>query len=166
MNKLYQSTVSWFSILRFFLFILLLACFVCSCRMGIRTKAMMGMKVKVHVNISEQANSNSPVAVDILYVYDKALMTKLLGMPSREWFEGKDQIVKDHAQGGYLDYWNSEWIPGQKIPVIKLPIRAAAEGGIIYAGYHTPGAHRIRFDPFKDIQIDLLEKDFTLAQMD
>jgi type VI secretion system protein len=141
---------------------LLLTASQVSCGMGKRTRAMFGEKLDIKVYISEKANQNSPIAFDVVLVYDEGLLERLLSMPSREWFEKKEQIKRDYLQGEGLDFWGWEWVPGQEVPVQSLPFKTNAVGGFIFADYFTPGSHRFRIDPFKDISVRLLEKGFTV----
>jgi len=133
-----------------------------SCGIGVRTRAVLGKKIHVKVDISENANNNSPIALDVLLVYDEALLAELIKMPSKEWFEKREQIKRDYPEGTGLDYWGWEWVPGQKVPVQSLPLKPKAKGGIIFANYFCPGEHRFSIDPFKDFIIRLQEESFTV----
>lgn len=133
-----------------------------SCGMKLRARAFLGGKQHIHVKIAEKANRNSPIAVDMLYVYDEKLLEQLAALTAKDWFEKKAQIVKDHPEGTGLDFWGWEWVPGQEIPVQKLPLRSDTVGGIIFASYHSPGAHRLSFDPSMDIKILLQEDEFLV----
>lgn len=144
-----------------FLFLFLIGSLF-SCGIGVRTKAVLGKKIHVKVDISENANQNSPVALDVLLVYDEALLSELIKMPSNEWFEKREQIKRDYPEETGVDYWGWEWVPGQKVPVQSLPIKPKARGGIIFAKYFSPGEHRFSIDPFKDIIVRLQEKGFTV----
>lgn len=127
----------------------------------LRTRAMAGATVDVTVHIAADANQNSPIAVDLLVVYDEKLMARLLQMTAREWFAQRDQIRRDFKDGEGFDAWAWEWIPGQKIPVQELPLKPAALGALVFSDYDSPGTHRSRIDPFLDIILSLNETGFT-----
>ncbi|MBN2124459.1 MAG: type VI secretion protein [Deltaproteobacteria bacterium] len=146
--------------------VLLLVISMCSCGIGVRTRAMMGGKVRIGVDIDDNANENSPIAVDVVIVYDEELLTRLLKMTSKEWFENREQIARDYLTGTGLDYWGWEWVPGQRVAEQALPLKPKAKGGVIFANYFSPGAHRSRIDPFSDVNIHLQEKDFTAEVQD
>jgi type VI secretion system protein len=133
----------------------------CSLRVGLRTKAMLGGKIDVAVKLDDQMNRNSPLAVNLLIIYDEALLARLLDMTAKQWFESRDQMLRDFFHGKAFDYWGWEWTPGQHVPVQRLPLEPAAQGAVIFANYHSPGAHRIRFDPFKSIDLVFMEEEFT-----
>jgi type VI secretion system protein len=145
----------------FFLFLFLI-CFIFSCGVAIRTRAVLGKKIHVTVDVSENANQNSPIAIDVLLVYDEVLLERLTKMTSLEWFEKRAQIKQDYLNGNGLDYWGWEWVPGQNVKTQSLPLKPKAKAGIIFAKYFAPGEHRSRVDPFKDFIIHLLEKRFTV----
>lgn len=157
-----SRAIGMFHIAILSLFFLLLAGIFGSCGIGVRTKAALGDKLNVKVDISENANTNSPIALDVVLVYDEALLKQLIKMPSGEWFEKREQIARDHTRGEGLDYWTWEFVPGQNVETQILPIKPKAKGGIVFANYYTPGEHRFRIDPFKDLIIHLNEKVFTV----
>jgi type VI secretion system protein len=126
------------------------------------TRAVMGGKVEIKVEIAENANQNSPIAVDLIVVYDEKLMEQLMGMTAGEWFAKRSQIRRDYLDGAGFDSWGWEWIPGQKVPVQTLPLKAAAIGGVVFAKFTAPGAHRTRINPFDDVTIFLRETDFAV----
>ncbi len=126
------------------------------------TRAIIGGRVEVKVEIDANANQNSPIAVDLIVVYDDALMEQLMGMTAGEWFDKRSQIRRDYLEGAGFHSWGWEWIPGQTVPAQSLPLKAAAIGGVIFAKYITPGAHRSRINPFHDVTIYLREDDFAV----
>ncbi len=126
------------------------------------TRAVVGGKVEVRFDIADDANQNSPIAVDLVVVYDEKLMDKLMGMTAAQWFEERGQIRRDYLEGAGFHSWGWEWIPGQSVPIQKLPLKAAAIGGVIFAKYIAPGAHRSRINPFNDVTIYLRTEDFAV----
>ncbi|MBI3328202.1 MAG: type VI secretion protein [Nitrospinae bacterium] len=136
-----------------------------SCGLGVRTRALLGGKVDLKVYVADTANRNSPVAVDVLLVYDKDLLQSALKMSAREWFEKREQITRDYREGEGLDVWRWEWVPGQSVPLQALPLKAKAKAIVIYANYASPGDHRARVDPHASVVLQLLEKDFSVRPL-
>ncbi len=137
-----------------------------SCGIGVRTRAMLGGKLRVKVEIAENVNLNSPIAVDLVVVYEEKLQERLLVTTSREWFENKEQIKRDYMEGEGLDFWSWEWVPGQQVPVQKFPLKPSAEAAFIFADYLTPGAHRYRIDPFESVSIKLNENEYKVEVLE
>ncbi len=136
-----------------------------SCSVGPRVRALFGEKLQVQVHIADKANLNTPIALDLLLVYDKKLAQELVTMSAREYFAKRDQLKRDDPDGKRFDSWEWEWIPGQQVPIQTLPLKAKARLGLIFASYVTPGEHRARVHPRKDLRIDLLEKTFTVQSL-
>jgi type VI secretion system protein len=162
LHSIPSSAIGMFHISFLSLLFLFLTAILLSCGIGIRAKAVFGDKLNVRVDISQNANTNSPIALDVVLVYDEILLEQLTKMPSREWFEKREQITRDHSKGNALDYWSWEFVPGQNVETQVLPLKPKAKGGIVFANYFTPGEHRFRIDPFKDFIIHLNEKVFTV----
>ncbi len=124
---------------------------------ALTAKAMVS-NLNIQVEIAPDANRNTPVAVDLVIVYKDSLFSELLKLPSDEWFKKRDQIERDYLKGEDLDVWSWEWAPGQQVPPIELPLEPRAVGGIVFARYFTPGAHRLRIDPFTDFKLILMRE--------
>lgn len=130
------------------------------CGIVSRSRSLFGGKVPVTVTISPKMNQNSPVAVEFVVAYKKPLLEKLLEMPASQWFERREQLLRDYPDG--LDAWSWEWIPGQEVGVIELDFRVGAKGGVIFADYFAPGNHRATFEPHKSIRVALEDNGFTV----
>lgn len=140
------------------------ALIACS-NIGARTRSFFGGQVRMDVTVEPNANRNSPVAMDLLIVYDEALLSQLLKLTAKEWFAQRDQIKKDHLEDSGLDTWEWEWVPGQLVPLIELPLKPNAEGALIFVDYLASGAHRFRVDPFEDQMIHFHEDHVTIEPM-
>jgi|GraSoiStandDraft_59_1057299.scaffolds.fasta_scaffold127330_2 type VI secretion system protein len=141
--------------------ILLLALFVGGCSVLPPWRSFFGGTCDMSVRVAPGINQNSPVPVEILLVYDAALLKKVSAMSAQEWFAGRQQFLRDNPPGkGYGD-WFWEWIPGQAVADQSLPYHPLIKGGVIFAGYFSPGDHRFQFLPFGDLSIELQATDFT-----
>ncbi len=151
-----RQTVLWITIL-------LLTFILSGCNVGARTIALFGGDLNVQVTISEQANKNQPLMVDLVIVNDSELLKQLMELPAEEWFKTREQFKRDYPKRTGFESWEWEWTPGQKVPDLVLPIRVRAEAGLIFARYHTEGDHRARFDPLKNIFIEFNEEGFQVT---
>jgi type VI secretion system protein len=113
------------------------------------------------VHASEATNHNAPVALDVLLVYDKQLLSELLKLSATEWFEKREQFKRDYPDDRGFEVWSWEFIPGQQARLV-LPLRAAARAGVMFARYASRGEHRARIDPHTSLVVHLLENDFTV----
>lgn len=112
-------------------------------------------KIRVSVHISEKANDGNPVALDLVMVSDKKLLEKLQEMTAEEWFKSRDQIKLDYPKKGQVEVKSWEWVPDQLVPVNEIIVPAEIRGGIVFANYFKPGAHRAVFNPRKHFRIKL-----------
>jgi type VI secretion system protein len=97
----------------------------------------------VTITAADDANQNSPVAVDLVFVRDQALLDTLATTPAARWFTSRGDIVKSFPEGvGVLSY---ELVPRQSI---RVPEEAFAKqrafGVLAFASYPPPGEHRLR----------------------
>ncbi|MGE3540621.1 MAG: hypothetical protein AB7N91_24675 [Candidatus Tectimicrobiota bacterium] len=135
-----------------------------SCALGVRTRALTGGKLQVDVRVADTANQNRPVAMDVLLVYDKALLKELLQLSANEWFEKREQFRRDDPESEAFQVWSWEWIPGQR-QLVELPLEAKAKSGLVFAQYAPRGVHRARLEPHTSVVIELQEKTFSVRPM-
>ena len=120
-------------------------------------------KLKMRVHISPDANNNNPIALDLVLVKDKKLLNELGKMTAAEWFEKRDQLRRDYPKERDLGNRRWEWVPGQVVVINPIPLESKFAGGIIFANYFTPGAHRALINPRKPFVINLGAKDISVA---
>lgn len=121
------------------------------------------LEVKVH--ISPEANKNNPVAFDLVLVTDKKLLQELTKMTAGEWFEKRDQIRLDYPKELELGNRRWEWVPGQVVQIAPISVKVEIVGGLVFANYFTPGAHRAPINPRKGVVINLGAEDFTVTSL-
>ncbi len=138
--------------------------FIGSCGIAAKTRAAIKGDLKMYVNIAPKINSDNPLPVDVVWVYDEELLKELLKLSAKAWFEKKEQFKRDFPSNEAFEVWPWEWTPGQKVAVQKIPIKAKSKGGIIFANYLIDGDHRARVDPAQDFQIDFSKESFSVKE--
>lgn len=115
----------------------------------------------VTFNMQPAINMNFPLAVDIVTIYEPALVDKVLGMKAADWFATKDSLLKTYPKALQSRSW--ELAPGESKTVSGKPFREkhvfAAVG---FADYFAQGDHRIRLDELKgSIRLEFEANDFS-----
>ena len=124
---------------------------------------MFGGQLPFNVVVAPDANEDAPVAVDLIFVYDKKLLDTLLKTPSAEWFAKRDQFIKDYGNALVVENW--EWVPGQEVEPLSVPYRAGARRVVLFARYGTEGDHRATADPQEPFRLVLGPRDFSLEKL-
>lgn len=118
----------------------------------------------VFFQIAEQANRDQSFGFDIVAVHSEELLEKLLAMPAGEWFEKREQLKLDFP--AELSTWEWEIVPGQRIPMFKLPRHVRKGQGLLaFARYTTEGEHRARLDPYEAVVVGLQERKLEVKPM-
>jgi type VI secretion system protein len=120
-------------------------------------------KLAVKVDISPQANNNNPVALDLVLVKDKKLFLELKKISASEWFEKRSQYRLDYPKETGLNTGSWEWVPGQVVKIDPMTFKDKFAGGLVFANYFTPGAHRAVIDPTKPVVITLGPDDISVT---
>lgn len=102
-------------------------------------------QVRASIVVDADANSNTPVTIAAVLIYRTKLVTLLQEMTSAQWFQKREQLLRDNPKDLEEILW--EFVPGQQIPAVNQKMRGRALQGILFANYRTPGAHRYLFDP-------------------
>jgi type VI secretion system protein len=101
--------------------------------------------LRLNLIVESEANTNSPVTISAVFVYSGKLLPKLEEMTAAQWFQKREQFLRDYPKDIEEVYW--EFIPGQQVPKVERPLKKSALQGILFANYRSPGAHRYLFDP-------------------
>lgn len=126
-----------------------------------------GGKLAVRVTVAPDLNELSPVAVELLVVYDKKLLATLQQMTAEQWFQQRDQLLQQYSQARHeLDHWKWEWVPGQVVPQQVCKYGIGARGALVFADYFSPGDHRASVDPFRPLLLNLGADGFTAERLD
>jgi type VI secretion system protein len=120
-------------------------------------------KLVMKVNVSPQANNNNPVALDLVLVKDKKLLQELMKISAKEWFEKRTQYRLGYSKETGLSFGSWEWVPGQVVKIEPMPLKSKFAGGIIFANYFTPGAHRALIDLRKSVVVNLGAEEITVT---
>ena len=127
-----------------------------------RTKSLFGGKLPIQVFVASDVNQNSPVAVELVIVYNKKFLDKLLEMSAKDWFERRVQMARDFPKAFKSQAW--EWVPGQEVDPIEMSVKRGARAGVAFADYFSAGPHRIQFDPHKPLRLELRDDEIYLEQ--
>lgn len=134
-----------------------------SCGLPNRVRSMFGGQLPIQVSIAPDANENSPLAVELIVVYNDKLIDKLMEKRARDWFAGREQFLRDYADDVKSRKW--EWIPGQKVEPIDLAYGIGAKRVVLFADYVTPGDHRATIDPQQPFRLILGQSDLELEMI-
>lgn len=88
-----------------------------------------------------EANQNSPVALDLVFVRDAATLEKLSALPAARWFATRSDLQKTYPEGFTLRSW--ELVPRQVLQLTEEQLGSPRVAGVlIFADYLSPGEHR------------------------
>ena len=118
------------------------------------------LDLRFDVQVAQRLNNGFPVAVDLVVLYDEALVAELKKLDAATWFRQRDQYRRDHPRDIELHSW--EWVPGEAVAEQSVRYRLATEGALMFALYYTPGAHRATVDMHRDLLLTLGEDGFTI----
>jgi type VI secretion system protein len=133
--------------------------------------AWLGMKGarldwrEVSLIATQDANNNSPVAVDVVMISDPAFFDKLLALRATQWFQDRDDLVATYPQAVRYRSW--EVVPGESLSIDKRTFDGPRVTGVlVFARYTSPGAHRQRIDIYKGrLVLTLKTNDYTLETL-
>jgi type VI secretion system protein len=115
----------------------------------------------IEFEVAQGANQDSPIAIDIVYVYDPQLVAQLTQMTAGDWFQKKSQVRQAFPTG--FDVASFEVVPGQKGPIESVPPKSReAIAAFVFANYASEGTHRARIDELEHSLIALGDKDFVV----
>jgi type VI secretion system protein len=120
---------------------------------------------RVTLTASDDANGNSPVAVDFVMVRNEALLAKVAEMPASKWFE--DRVDLENTFPDAIRYRSWELVPGQAIVLGERTFDVGRVAAVfVFARYPGPGAHRFRLANLKgQMVVQLNSNDLMISSM-
>lgn len=116
---------------------------------------------RLTLDVAARANDDSPIAVDFVAVKDAELFKELAGLPASQWFANREQYRRDYRQ--QFAVWSLELVPGQFIESESFLARRPRNWTLVFAGYNTPGAHRLRLDQQQRVWLRLDTREMRLV---
>jgi type VI secretion system protein len=117
------------------------------------------------VTVKRESNANSPIAFDLVEVNDKDLAKQLSQMTAADWFQKRQQIRRDFPKESSISVKEWEWVPGQVVREISMPLTRSPRLLIAFANYSSPGPHRVKLDPRAPVLITFDRNDFELSPL-
>jgi type VI secretion system protein len=119
------------------------ACVLAGCGMFGGPKAVTPDWKKLRIVTATDANNNSPLAIDVVLITDRALVDGISALTAAQYFAARDDMRR--SQPGALVVQSLELVPGQSFEIDPKPFRAKKGwAALMFANYGTPGAHRFR----------------------
>jgi type VI secretion system protein len=117
----------------------------------------------IQVLSDSNANLNTALQLEIVFVKDPELLKKLSEISAARWFASRDDLRKTYPGGFESTEW--ELVPGQDLRVPREKFKdKRALAVMIFANYLTPGAHRARIDSYRNgVVIHLMARGFTVT---
>lgn len=143
------------------LLVLALSLGLAGCGVKKRVRSLFGGQLPLQVEVAPDVNHQSPIAVDVLAVYQKRTLDKLMELSAHDYFLQKDQLARDFPETfDTLGSW--ELVPGQRAFEASLDYRMGAEALVIFADYFDPGPHRFRLETRRQARLILEESGFRV----
>jgi hypothetical protein len=155
-GRQFRRSLSWASLspgrlrARVIAVVLIVLPLVTACSLAKKPRAWFGGDLPFDVTIVHDANENTPIAVDLIVVYDKGVLDQLVKLKASDWFAGREQFLKDHHDVKPV-HW--EWIPNQVVPKQTIEYGIGAQKVILFADYASDGAHREVRDPHQPFHL-------------
>lgn len=118
----------------------------------------------VSVSSSPEANANSVTTVEVVLVYNSAMIA-LLPRSAPEWFAGKTRILAEAAKE--IDVVSLQIPPGMSVVSVTLPKRLSkAVGAYVYADYRAPaGQVPITLTAYRTVALRLRKASILVTQV-
>ncbi len=127
------------------------------------TNILPARATPISVLTTSETNQNSAVAIDFIAVYNESIARGLQKLNAAEWFNGKEQFIRDYTSGEDYDIWHYEFAALAQRHDIKIKPQRKLSAIYIFADYLSPGKHRYRFTKIEEMMIILAAKDFRVT---
>lgn len=107
------------------------------------------------------ANANSAIALDVVFVRDNQTLEKLQVIPATRWFATRQELQRTFPEA--LIVHSLELVPSQTLRLTEAELGSPRVAGVLlFANYFSPGEHRLRLPVLKNgVLIRLGPAEFT-----
>ena len=126
-------------------------------------KSHLKQKFTMQINVSDGANENAPIPMDLVMVLDKKAVPEVAKLSSKDWFERRVQVERDHPGKVVVASW--EWAPGQHVGPISVDVDPEFRAGFLFANYSNTSDHRAVIDVRSPIVVNLQAEDFSVMAL-
>ncbi|HEX8437006.1 hypothetical protein [Archangium sp.] len=119
-------------------------------------------RLDLRVVLAPDANEDNPVALSVVLVRDGRVAPVLRGLTAAQWFAARETVLR--ANAGVLDEVLWEFIPGQQVPPLSLPVRPGTTEAFLFVRYRAGGPHRYPFSPERPVRLELGRQEVSLVQ--
>lgn len=116
--------------------------------------------VRVQMAAAPEANMDSPVAVDLVFIMDGEALAGIANLSAGQWFRDKGQLTLAYPTGVRVKSF--ELVPRRTITYDLTSKDEDGVAALIFANYATPGTHRARVDRLKSVNLRLGRNAFTI----
>ncbi|CAG9252838.1 conserved hypothetical protein [Paraburkholderia unamae] len=112
---------------------------------------------------SNDANNNSPVAVDVVFVTDDAMLARVAELPGAKWFASRATLAAAFPKSIRYNSW--EVVPGQRLEIPGDALSGPrVKAAFVFASYPDPAAHCVRIETFSGrLVVQLDDHAFTVS---
>jgi type VI secretion system protein len=133
---------------------------------GCSTLGLSGEKASwstLTLSASDDANNNSPVAVDVVLVADEAMLARVAELPGSKWFASRAGLAAAFPKS--IRYRSWEVVPGQRLEVSGETFAGPrVKAAFVFADYPDSGAHCVRIETFSGrLVVRLDDHAFTVS---
>lgn len=117
---------------------------------------------EVNIHADDDSNDGDATEVDIVVVYDKALLDKLTNMKSKDYFAKAEEIEENNPET--MERFHFEVVAGSTITE-ELNLKSnRGVGALIFADIDAPGTHRHRVGPATGATIKILQSSMEVEE--
>jgi type VI secretion system protein len=124
--------------------------------------------LRLQVSVANDVNNDTPIPVDVVFVWDDKMVERFEALPAKDWFRQKTQLRQDDPAERTFAVREWEWVPGQAVPDIELAVRPSARRWLraifVFADYRSEGPHRVRVTPGAS-SLALLKEDLRVGPL-
>ncbi len=120
---------------------------------------------KMWIVSTSTMNKGQAVILDIVFLADEELIEWLAGLSEKEWFENKDDYIKQYY--GKMKVKTFEPVAGQEIGNINVSklSKEYSSGVVIFARYNNEKKNVAVVSNMKEIVIKLSGESFEVAEL-
>ena len=117
---------------------------------------------KISIESAADSNSQTPVAIDFVFVFDDSLGKFLVNLTAPQWFQKKNALILKNGQK--LAVINTDLVPASPAISVNLPANSKdAKAVLLFANYlSVKGQVAASLEGYREVEIKLNQQKYQL----
>jgi hypothetical protein len=126
---------------------------------------ILGRICSVQISLQKDANENSAILAELVFIYEKNLSMQIATMRNQDWFKTNSPILKNLRASPNLYIYRFELTPDNQYLAYFVRVNPKAQSAFLFIRSNDNlESHPLSLNPYKNLKLNFYSVGFTYSQ--